>query len=113
MQLFNSPQDFSNLASSRYQKNIEQKLKKTNNKDSVIINASLLQSNVFEYDSPNKKEKSFNLPPRQNSPPKFGEVVVQEIEDDPDKIDVYVAKNIDSSRQFGVYEQRVKQLEGT
>ena len=58
MQLFKEPQDLNNLVSSRYQKNIESKLRKSN-KDSVLSGGSfMMQSNVFDYDhssSPVKK----------------------------------------------------------
>ena len=82
-----------------------------------------MQSNIFDYDNSNspsavKQKKPFNvLPPRNLSPPKFGEVVVQDFEEDVDKseCDMFVAKNIDSTRvaTVGVYEQRVKMLQGT
>jgi hypothetical protein len=65
----------------------------------------MMQSNVFDYDNMNspaeKKKQPFNvLPPRNLSPPKFGEVVVQEYEEDRDKSEsemyVAVAKNIEA-----------------
>ena len=56
----------------------------------------MMQSNVFDYDNSNspavKSSKPFNiLPPRNPSPPKFGEVVVQEVEDrDKSENEMYV-----------------------
>ena len=80
-----------------------------------------MQSNIFDYDNSNspsavKPKKSFDiLPPRNLSPPKFGEVVVQEFEEDVDKSesDMFVAKSKQVAAPIGVYEQRIKNLKGT
>jgi hypothetical protein len=59
---------------------------------------------MFEYDHSPSNSNFFSA---SAALPKFEQVIVQEYEDDPDKSECYVSKN------EGIYEQRVKLLQGT